>query len=473
MRVQTIVRPGRARRGGVFRRLRGRRGRRASFGEWARRLAGRLAAALVLAAAFPLFTVSVSAQPVADIGVCMRSAPAADRFDSGGDFAPDGPPRPPALIPPDSLVVAALGCAEAFAASTIVPIGMNIWQGLAIIITIWTGIQMMFSGGFAIGEVISLVLLLGFPFAVLQFYNTAVGTPWGPMTFSEMVVGQGRFVGEQLVDGVFVAFAQTLSSVWNQIWRTRITKDADEAAAGGGSLLNPLNWGRAIGNAIEAIGNFFAGAIRTLAFGVVLVLMGLLLIVPAVVAYCSYLWSYLSAMVAIILGPLLIPWVLIPQLQFLAWGWFRTLLGASVHMMVAGACFAVVAQILMIPLIRFGNITARSIADSAPSLLGIDAMLSVLIESLPLIVVAYLGVFKIGEITSMIMNGGSMPSSGIGDRMRSMGGMGRLARSAPGAMSGLGGGLSAGMAKGAAASTGVGLAAAAAMQVLSQATKRR
>ena len=48
----------------------------------------------------------------------------------------------------------------------------------------------------------------------------------------------------------------------------------------------------------------------------------------------------MSLLVAIVLGPVLIPWILVPQLQFLAWGWFRTLLGAGVHMMVAGACFA-------------------------------------------------------------------------------------------------------------------------------------
>ena len=83
------------------------------------------------------------------------------------------------LIAPDSLVQSAVQCAESFAAGTLVPIGMQLWQGLAIIITIWTGIQMMFGGGFAIGEVVSLILLRGFPYAVLTFYNTDGGTPWG------------------------------------------------------------------------------------------------------------------------------------------------------------------------------------------------------------------------------------------------------------------------------------------------------
>ena len=186
------------------------------------------------------------------------------------------------------------------------------------------------------------------------------------------------------------------------------------------------------------------------------------------VAYCSYLWGYFSLLVAIILGPLLIPWVLIPQLQFLAWGWFRTLLGAGVHMMVAGACFAVVAQILMIPIIRFSTLV--TLANSQPVVeaisvhplgllagtagVALSAGLAAITESLPLILVAYLGAFKIGEITAMIMNGGSMPGSGISDRMRSMRSMSSTGRSL-----GMIGGRGAATAAGAAAA-GVGAAAA-------------
>ena len=203
-------------------------------------------------------------------------------------------------------------------------------------------------------------------------------------------------------------------------------------------------------------------------------------------AYCSYLWGYFSLLVAIILGPLLIPWVLIPQLQFLAWGWFRTLLGAGVHMMVAGACFAVVAQILMIPIIRFSTLV--TLANSQPVVeavsvhpvgllagtagVALAAGLAAITESLPLILVAYLGAFKIGEITGMIMNGGSMPASGIGDRMRSMGSMRSTGRSL-GAIAGRGAATAAAGAAAGAATGGAGLAAVAAGRVLSQTTRSR
>ena len=468
-------------RGGVFRRLRGRRGGRVSFRYWARCLAGRLAAALVFAAALPVFTVSLGAQGQ-PLGVCMRTAPAAAAFASGGDLAPDGEPGDGGFIPPTSLVRAAVGCAEAFAAATMVPIGLNIWAGLAIIITIWTGIQIMFSGSFGIGEIVSLILLLGFPFAVLTFYNTGVGTPWGDMTFPHMVSGMGQVVSADLVDGVFMTFRNTFMDVWEKIWTAQtmaVTGAASEVGEAEGLWATVV---AAFGRAVDLVQAFNPFTVvrtlfRNIIFFLVVVLLILVLVIPALVAYCSYLWGYLSLLVAIILGPLLIPWILVPQMQFLAWGWFRTLLGAGVHMMVAGACFAVVAQILMIPLIRFGDLmTQHATEPSVGTFLATSSPgIVVLVESMPLIVVAFLGAFKIGEITSMIMNGGSMPSSGIGDRMRSAQGIGRMGRSAASLGRGAAGMMSGGGAvagRAAVAATGAGAAVVAASAVMSQATKK-
>ena len=484
-------------RGGVLRRLR--RRRPGSFRAWARRLAGRLAVALILAAFLPVFSVAVGAQGPADLGVCMRTSPETAAFRPGGDFAPDGPPRGGAFTPGNSFVRAAVQCAESFAAANLVGIGLRIWGGLAVIITVWTGIQMMFGGGFAVGEVVSLVLLLGFPWAVLTFYNTAVGTPWGDMTFSHMVSGMGQVVGAQLVLGTFAAFQGAVYDAVTSIWSSETFKAAlaqteeqtgDTAESPG--MLATLKG--LLTGAVEGVYNllfgWIMGLIEAIARTIVVLLLALLfiglLIIPAVVAYCSYLWGYFSLLVAIILGPLLIPWVLIPQLQFLAWGWFRTLLGAGVHMMVAGACFAVVAQILMIPIIRFKTLVMLAntqpvveaisvnplglLAGTAGVALG--AGLAAITESLPLILVAYLGAFKIGEITAMIMNGGSMPASGLGDRMRSMGSMRSTGRSL-GMMAGRGAATAAATAGAAAAAGGAGAAAVAAGRVLSQTTRGR
>ena len=434
----------------------------------------------------PVFTVSLSAQtpPGTSIGVCMRNN--SPQFQSGGAFAPDEDPRSITLIPLNSLVEQAIVCAEAFAAARLVPIGMNIWRGLALIIVVWTGIQMMFGGGFAIGQIVSLILLLGFPFAILSFYNTSVNTPWGNATFTTMVTGMGAVVGAELVDGAFMTLRDGVVEAWNAIWRVDgMKRGAETAAPEGWQTMNPGAW---VVYALAWVLEVLRNLIVTIQLILVIVIVIVLLVLPAVVAYCSYLWGYLSIMVSVVLGPLLVPWFLVPQLQFLAWGWFRSLLGATIHLVVAGAVFAVVAQILTLPLIRVGDSVAAE--RGSVGSLALDAgmlfvggwriwwkVAEVLVESLPLIVVAYLGVFKIGEISSMIMNGGSMPASGIGERMQggrnlaAMKGSVGGALSGGGAMAGSGAGAVAG--KAAAAATGVGAAVVAAGAVLSQSTKRR
>ena len=243
-----------------------------------------------------------------------------------------------------------------------------------------------------------------------------------------------------------------MTSIWSsETFKGALAQTEEQAgdAAESSGMLAALKG--LLTGAVEGVYNllfgWIMGLIEAIARTIVVLLLAVLflglLVLPALVAYCSYLWGYFSLLVAIILGPLLIPWVLVPQLQFLAWGWFRTLLGAGVHMMVAGACFAVVAQILMIPIIRFKTLVTA--ANSQPVVeaisvhplgllagtagVALGAGLAAITESLPLILVAYLGAFKIGEITGMIMNGGSMPASGLGDRMRSMGSMRGTGRS--------------------------------------------
>lgn len=462
----------RPRRGGVILALRRRR-RRVLLRARVRRSAGRFAAALAVVLFTPGLSVPLLAQGPNQLASCLdTNRPPA--FQSGGDLAPDGPPRGGGLIAPDSLVVAALGCAEDFANTTMVPIGLNLLRGLAVIVTIWTGIQMMFGGGFAIGEVVSLVLLIGFPLAVLNGYAATVATPWGNFSFVTMVSGMGQAVGESLVTEVFESLSDTVVATWDRIWGASVMVDVVNASEP--FLLRFWRGATTFDGGLGELVRFFRNALRSLQLVLMLFVVFGLLVIPAVVAYCSYLWAYLSLAVATILGPLLIPWVLVPQLQFLAWGWFRAVLGAGVHMMVAGACFAVSAQILMIPLVRFGTLAvdaaeAGVLADTAFAAFG---PMAALVESLPLILVAYLGVFKIGEITAMIMNGGSMPSSGLGDRISSMQSMGRLRASLPRGAGAAAGGVGGGAAgRAALAATGAGAAAVAAGAVLSQSTKSR
>lgn len=416
---------------------------------------------LVLCAGLVLGTPApAAAQPASppagpiQLGPCIAAETTAPGEDlgPGGDLAPEGPPREGVPIAPNSMVRAALDCAQLFANQTMTPIGVNLLRALSVIIVIWTGVQMMISRRWDMGEVVSLIFLLGFPWAVLSWYNATVNTPWGAMSFVTMVSGMGRVVGQALVEGRFEDMAEQVTAVSNMVNGAAVVDQVRTLGTPvSGIPVDP----RTIQTGSPGVSGFF-GFFRALVFNAWAFVLLLILLLPMVVAYCSYLWAYVSLAVATILGPLLIPWVVVPQMQFLAWGWFRSVLGAGVHMMVAGACFVVCSQLLLIPIARLGFVVARD-ADRQGAV-SQDSVLGVIVESAPLIIIACLGAFKIGEITSMIMNGGAMPVSGLGERVASMQKLGMG-----------GGGLRSAATAGAAVATGgKAAAAAAAAKVLSQ-----
>ena len=369
---------------------------------------------------------------------------------------------------PKSMVQAARVCAGSYADTVMVAdYGFPLFYAFALIIVVWTGLQMMFGGQFSLGEVVNLALLLGVPYTILTYYDTPA--PFlGGYTFPEMVTGMGSVVAEALVEGAYRQFVELVTTVTKTVWGSANLSDA---IASGVEAAKE-------GDAGGAIANFIMGGIRAVvasymvvvvfAFAVLIVV---LIILPAIITYCSYLWGQVALLVAVVIGPLFVPMMLIPQLSFLFWGWFKSLLGASVHMMIAGAVFAVSAQLMSIPLLRLQTIFVDLMDGgvwleynlAAPFLL----LSGLILEMIPLWIIALLGAFKVGELTSLIMNGGAMPSSGMGDRMRQLG----QARSAgaSGMRLLMGGGAAA--AGAAAATGGAALAAQAAGQVLSSATK--
>ena len=87
---------------------------------------------------------------------------------------------------------------------------------------------------------------------------------------------------------------------------------------------------------------------------VLYMLLGLLFgAIPLLVAYFSYLWGFFSLIIVTIMGPLLIPFALIPQTSFLFWGWIRAIISSTVQMMVGGAVFVITGTLLLVPVERF------------------------------------------------------------------------------------------------------------------------
>ena len=443
--------------------------------------------AAVVGAAVVLSAAPAEAQ---NFGPCMRNAIESGPMGSGGALDSTQPGQIGTFIPPNSMVGEARNCAEQASASIFLGAGGLAWQlfyAIAVIIVVWTGIQIMFGGAFGIGEVINLVMLIGVPFAILRYYNTPAPVDlWGAYTFPDLVTRGATTIAQQLVTGAFSQFAGQVAQAFRDIWALIFVKqvvqtanDVAQAATGPAASGGIISWfGGLVDSAVSAIFtpvmSFISSVVLSLVAVLLLGVVFVAVVLAALVAYCSYLWAHVSILVAVFIGPIFVPFIMVPQLSFLFWGWFKSLLGAAVHCMIAAAVFVTVTQLLLSPLNRFVAIMAQ-LADGRTGdglFLGrlFDATSTWLLEAIPIALIAILAAFKIGSITSMIMNSGSMPSAGIQERVRGMGNLASVGRSI-GSMGGAGAAARAASPAMGAARAGMAVKTAGASIVLSQATK--
>ena len=322
---------------------------------------------------------------------------------------------------PDNLLGAVWLCAGQFANDTMVPIGDALLAGLAIIAVIWAGVGFMFSGRFDFGSLLGTVFLAGLAFMLLDNYFTATPALWPGGTtrgvvglfaeeavfLSETVIGdtdrnfggaygQARAAAaddvraeeaaealrrQELLEGIQQPFGEefTLGELFSLdgLWRSMLSV--------------PLSWVRG-----------------TAAF--VLWLVGWIL-------YAQYVWGFFTLTVLTVLGPVLIPWMLIPQLDFLFWGWVKAMINGVVYMLTAAALYAVTASILLVPLDRIAQMPMPSWTNPAAMVGAGEVVLRLLVEWIPLTVMVLLASFRVGPFAAGIVSGGSMPGAGLGSMM--------------------------------------------------------
>ena len=217
---------------------------------------------------------------------------------------------------PSGLIYDAAGCAQETAIAVFVPTAQRLLAAFAIIILVWTGIQMMLQGGLDMGSLLSTVGALAAVFA--------------------------------------------------------------------GYLLG-----------------FFAAGVL------------IFILTPPVMLYCQYLWGLVTMLVAILLGPIFVPFLLIPQLSFLFWGWIKSLFGGMIHSIVAAGLFVLVANLMLLPIQSFVSYLA-----TAPQELNlfkdIGTGLASMFLYVPIVILAYLVAFRVSEITGMVLGGG-VPSAELAD----------------------------------------------------------
>ena len=252
-----------------------------------------------------------------------------------------------------------------------VSMGQNLFRALATIMLAWFGIKTALSsgdhwGGIHMSQFASLVLSISFGFAMINYYATPI--PGIGTDFHHLITDQ----------------AQSLSNTLSQ---------------------NMLD---TVVNRISAFEGTVEPPGTTLQFWVYFDYWTIiiLLAIAQAIAMVVIAFGIIATAVCVLLGPVFIPFFIVPQLEWLFWGWFKCLIQYSFYQVVAAAVVYIIGNILT-SFLTFYNGQPMTI-DRQGALIA------------PLFIVTIASVYallKVPVLTSHIFSGAAgLSSSGIAER---------------------------------------------------------
>src|SRR5258708_4472454 len=242
--------------------------------------------------------------------------------------------------------------------------GSNMFRGFAVILIAWFGIKSALasaSGGiiqaFHFDHLASLLLTIAFGYTMITFYSRPI--PGFGVSFYHLIIDQGLDLANQLNHAL-------VQEVWDR--------------------LTGLYWG------MEMPGLTLALNIMELVRYIVTILC-ILAAQAAVFAVVAF--GYVAAAIAVMLGPVFIPFFIVPHMEWLFWGWLKSLIQYAFYPVVANAYLFV-----------FGNLLIHFIDSHPPPYDG--ATLLLLFFPLVLLLIAFTyGIVKIPTLVNSLFTGRS------------------------------------------------------------------
>ncbi|MDE2921379.1 MAG: type IV secretion system protein [Acidobacteriota bacterium] len=268
---------------------------------------------------------------------------------------------------------------SAGAQSTILGWGNDLARNIALILIVWTGARVALSGTFQAWELIKFIFVLAIPLALVRGYDTnIVGLG---VSFPELITGQGNalmrlFGADVLAQGVATVM-ELAEDHMRLVGEEAGSVNLWTAFRTGGKQIAHLALLTAI------LGSFVLGMIVVLAL-----------------AMAQILFAQAAIAVLVTLGPLFIPFMIVPKMDFLFWGWFKAMLQYSLYGAIAAAMVSLWTRIIL----GF----ARALEAETFEINSMTAATGVwVVPVFGVIVCAIVSIMKIGDIAGMIVGAGS------------------------------------------------------------------
>jgi len=180
-------------------------------------------------------------------------------------------------------------------------IGQSMYIGLATIMVVWFGLKSALGagevvGGFHFGKFADLLLMIAFGYAMVNYYNSPI--PGFGMSFPQLVTNESRYLTNLIGTTALQNAEATINTYWARIPAPGIT---DVAAS--------------------------------LEYVVIEIMMA----AWKFIAIAVNLFGPVATAVAVLVGPVFIPFFIVPKLEWLFWGWLKFFIGYAFYQVVAAA----------------------------------------------------------------------------------------------------------------------------------------
>lgn len=243
-------------------------------------------------------------------------------------------------------------------ADLFVSMGTNMFRGFAIILIAWFGIRAALGssegGGLPLGRFASLLLTIAIGFTMMTYYARPI--PGIGRSFTHLVTDQASVLAAQIETSQVQALSDRLNEMYLSLEQP--------------TFLNAM-----------ALVWYFIVALFIVAARVVLI---------AVIAF-----GWAATGVAVLVGPIFIPFFIVPRMEWLFWGWFKSFIQYAFYQVIAQAFVFVFGTFLMHAL------------DLVPPPYTVDKLLVGGFHVVFLLAAFVFGMLKVPSLVNSLFTGGS------------------------------------------------------------------
>ena len=282
-------------------------------------------------------------------------------------------------------------------------LGVSLWGAMALTMIAWQGIQIGLGARFQMGDMVKFIFWIAVPRMILDGFYTEYEL-FGDQTFVDMVTNQGTAMAAAL-NPAGGAWTQALNEVLGAVGGM-LGKVLQISIFGDVGIWSGLT-------ALAQVALMYVVLMIVTVLGLVVVLLALVLV------YVQTLWAEVAVGMMSLAGPVFVPFLLVEQLSFLFWSWFKAILQYSLQVFVGGMMMALIGQLALGPITNMGTL----VEDINPTpgeggvTLGIADLWEQLVfptlEWFPIMLCCLFMSLKVGEFTAAFVSGMGAPTSGM------------------------------------------------------------